>query len=114
MRCEILQKMCRSRAKRPTKPELELGLILDRVCPNEYTYTGDFSVVIGGKCPDYTNKNGQKKVVEMYGSYWHDVGTEEIRISKFKEYGFDCLIVWDYELKNPDNLTGKILEFNRR
>lgn len=61
-------------------------------------YVGDGALVIGGKCPDFKVKD-QKKLVELFGNYWHDIDEEGERISHFKKYGWSCVVVWDSELK---------------
>jgi len=62
-------------------------------------YVGDGSLIIGGKCPDFKVK-GQRKLVELFGNYWHDTSEESQRISQFRKFGWDCLVVWDSTLKN--------------
>ncbi len=104
-------KSCRE--KRPTKPEKLLGEIIETICPNQYKYTGNGEMRIGYLNPDYTNVNGQKKVIEAYGDYWHRGENPQVRIDIFRKYGFDCLIVWEYEIKKePEKVTQKVLQFN--
>ena len=55
----------------PNKPETIILNILNELYPNEWKYTGDFSFIINGKSPDFTNVNGQKKLVEFFGLWWH-------------------------------------------
>ena len=104
------------RYTQPNKCELSLGVLLQEIYPNEYKYCGNFSVIIGGKNPDFFNINGQKKVIEMYGDHWHDPGSEAPRIEHFKSYGFDCLVIWEHELKNlpREELAEKIKCFHQR
>lgn len=86
----------------------------------EYKYVGDFDIVIGGKCPDFININGQKKLIELFGDYWHSMKKTGISKEKheterrehFKKYGFDTLVVWESELKNKEAVKNKIVEFN--
>ncbi len=76
--------------------------------------------MIEGKSPDFVNINGQKKLIELFGDYWHSkkiTGKDETmevndRVNLFKQYGWDTLIIWEKELKNIDNLKNKILAFN--
>jgi len=44
----------------PNKPETIILNILNELFPNEWKYTGDFSFIINGKNPDFTNINGKK------------------------------------------------------
>lgn len=97
----------------PNRPEIEMGNILGYLCPNEYKYTGDGAIIINGMVPDYTNINGKKKVLEMFGDYWHRNDNPQNRINKYKEYGYECLIIWEHELKDRENVAKKILGFVR-
>ena len=92
---------------RPNKTEYNLGKLINIACPNEYKYTGDGSHIINGICPDFTNVNGQKKVIELFGDYWHSEEVrghsveeeEQSKRDKYAELGFSCLIIWERELK---------------
>jgi very-short-patch-repair endonuclease len=101
-------------AQRPNKAEAKLMELLNIACPNQYKYTGDGSVVLNGLCPDFTNCNGQKKVVEMFGSYWHRGANPNDRIDKFAGFGFQCLVIWEHEMKKESDevLVQRIREFN--
>ena len=55
----------------PNKPEQILIKLLSKLLPNEYKFVGNGKVIIGGKCPDFINVNGQKKIIEHFGDYWH-------------------------------------------
>lgn len=105
---------------RPTKPEIKMIEILKTLFPNEYRYVGDGSVLIGYKNPDFININNQKKIIEIYGNYWHSKERtgrtkrqeENQRTKHFAKYGFQTLIVWERELKDMRQLEKKILEFH--
>lgn len=103
-----LKKIISANMKKPTKPEVRLGQIIEEVCPSQYKYVGNGVCIIGGKIPDFLNVNGQKKVIEMYGTYWHRNHNPQDRINHFKDYGYDCLIIWQHELKEP--LSDKVIE----
>ena len=79
--------------------------------PNKYT--GNGVVVISGLCPDFTNCNGQKKVIEMFGDYWHKGQNPQDRIDKFESFGFGCLVIWESEIKDEELVKIRIREFNR-
>lgn len=95
-----------------SEPERQLQEILDNILPNEYKYVGDWQFILGNKCPDFMNVNGQKKLIEMYGDYWHSEDEVQPRIDHFKKYGFDTLIVWAHDLKDIENIKDLILNFN--
>ena len=61
---------------------------------------GDFQYFIGGRNPDFANINGQKKLIEVYGDYWHENDDPQDRIDHFKQYGFKTLIVWESDFLN--------------
>lgn len=89
--------------KRPTKPEQQL---IDIITKNNlpYRYTGDGSFIIGGLNPDFVNVNGRKIAIELFGDYWHSkkadsyIDTEEGRAIRFKEYGWELVVIWETEI----------------
>ena len=103
----------------PNKIEVFLDGLLQENFPNEWKYVGNGQFIVGGICPDYVNINGKKKVIELFGDYWHsylktgrtELEEEERRINKFKEFGFDCLIIWQRELKDKEVLISKIKDW---
>jgi G:T-mismatch repair DNA endonuclease (very short patch repair protein) len=98
--------------KKPNRKELELGSLLQKWLFKEYKYVGDGQFILGGLCPDFLNVNGQKKVIEMFGDYWHREEDVQKRIGRFKEYGYNCLVVWERELKDISLVKKKVLKFN--
>jgi len=94
---------------KPTKLELALSELLSE----EWKYVGDNEVIIGCKNPDFINVNGQKKLIEVFGRYWHTEEDESVRIKHFKQYGFKTLIIWEEELQNKEDLLVKIEEFEK-
>lgn len=97
--------------KKPNKIEKYLENFLNQILPNEYKYVGDGELILGGKCPDFMNINGKKKLIELYGDYWHRNDNPEDKINHYKKYGFDCLVVWEKELKNISNIKQRIIQF---
>lgn len=113
----------RTRSIKPTKPERELRDIINIACPNEYMYVGDGRFIIDGLSPDFVNINGKKKLVELFGDYFHSDAvrlpyrrTEQGRIEAFRTFGYDCLVIWEHDLKNKDvaELISMVREFNHR
>jgi len=96
---------------KPTIPEQKLNDLLQKTFPNEYKLNVLGDVIIVGKIPDFININGQKKIIEMYGDYWHRNDNPQDRIDLFAKYGYQTLIIWEKELKNIDNLKVKLKEF---
>ena len=103
----------------PNRPERKLRNGLNKMFPGEYKFVGDGQTFIGGKSPDFINVNGQKKIIEMFGDYWHSkkvngrtkIQEENQRIKHFAKYGFRTLIIWECELKNIKELKKKLVEF---
>lgn len=106
---------------RPNKKELKLDELISSVIPGEYKLNVRAEVMtLGGKIPDFVNINGKKKIIELYGDYWHGPKfrnnksrqTLQERVDYFKGFGWDTLIVMEKELKNDDQLKEKILQWN--
>ncbi len=104
----------------PNKPEALVLSMLNEAAPNEWAFVGDGQLIIGGKNPDFANINGEKKIVECFGDYWHGQKarcyeeTEEGRIALFKKFGFQTLIIWERELKYPEKVLARIRDFVER
>lgn len=95
----------------PNKPESTILSILDSIYPNEWKFVGDGQVIICGKNPDFININGQKKIIELFGDYWHRGQNPQDRIDVFKPFGYDTLVIWERELKQIESVVDKIREF---
>jgi len=116
----VLRAIAKSCANLPTNPEKKLRRRLNKLFPNEYRFVGDGSFWVGGKNPDFINVNGQKKIIEMFGDYWHSFEKtrrtkkqeERRRIKHFAEFGFKTLVIWQYELKDTKRLREKLREFH--
>ena len=107
-RARQLKAIANAQTIKPNKPETFLIETFEEWYPKEWKYTGDFSFIVNGKCPDFVNCNGQKKIIEFNGSYWHrnDILGEREKI--FAEFGYDTLIIWDHELKDMNELKSKV------
>lgn len=109
---EFLALVMKSNRIKPNKKELALLAIIKQISlPYQYVGGGEF--ILGGKCPDYLNTDGQKKLIELFGDYWHQGQDPQERIDYFSQYGFQTLIIWESELGNPARVEEKLLRFNR-
>lgn len=99
--------------KKPTRPEITLLTILNELFPGEWKYTGDFTLMIDGRCPDFVNVNGQKKIIELFGDYWHRGQDPSGRASVFAPFGYETLVIWEHELKNTAAVQEKLESFAR-
>jgi transposase-like protein/very-short-patch-repair endonuclease len=100
----------------PNKPEIIIKNLLDFLFPNEYKYVGNKKFFIENFNPDFINCNGQKKIIELFGDYWHN--KEEMkerdvrRLETYSKYGYNTLIIWENELKDLNNVSIKVKNFN--
>ena len=121
---EIRRKALRALYKKPNKPEtILINLIKEHNLP--YDYNGNKAdLIIGGKIPDFYNNNGSKQVLELFGRQFHDpdntflkkidyIRTEKGTLEHYKKFHFGCLIVWEEELKDMDEVLNKILLFEK-
>lgn len=103
--------------KRPNKGEQKLVELFE----NErlpYKYVGDGSLIIYGFNPDFIHSNGQKKIIEFFGDYWHKdrddlpwERTEQGRRELFAQLGFSTLVIWQHDLKDMNAVLEKVNEF---
>lgn len=107
---EYNQKQKEARNLYPNKSELYLQNIINSIFPNKFKYVGDFSMFIGGKCPDFIDPINNK-IIELYGDYWHKGQDPNDRINYFKNYGYNTLVIWESELKNTDILKHRLEVF---
>ena len=109
---EYVSKQMRSRHVMPNRLEIEFYSLLDNLYPEEWKYVGDGQLIIGGKCPDFANINGKKALIEVFGSYWHNGENPQETIGHYSEYGFQCLVIWEHELKDKQAVIATIKAFN--
>lgn len=102
--------------RRPNEPELQLQSVLDTHFPGEWEYVGDGTFWIDGRNPDFVNVD-KKQIIEVFGYYWHDPDyfpnrpTEEELIAHHKQYGYDCIVLWEYDAYNEEEVVVKIKTF---
>lgn len=108
----FVRKQMKASHVKQNKAEKKLDNILQQLIPAEYKFVGDGEFILAGKCPDFLNVNGQKKLIELYGDYWHRNDNPQDRIDYFKPYGYSTLVIWEHELKDEKSLSNKITNFN--
>jgi G:T-mismatch repair DNA endonuclease (very short patch repair protein) len=107
--------------KKPTKPEKRLIDIIEKEAL-PYRYAGNGSVIIGTLNPDFIHTDSKKKLIEIFGRSFHDPDAsfkDEIpwhqqywgRRAYYAQFGYDCLILWDDELKDEERVAEKIKRF---
>lgn len=108
---DYVRKQMTARQVKPNKRENFLDNIIQAIVPNIFSYTGDGKVIIGGKCPDWVDNDGAKKIIELFGNYWHREEEIQERTEHFAKYGYQTLVIWERELENPDRVIEKIRGF---
>lgn len=116
-----LPRLLASAQLKPTQLESKLmKIFVENRLP--FSYTGNGQTFIGGRCPDFLHEN-KPKVVEAFGSYWHDRrlnpkirkgATEEETKAHYTKFGFDCQVVWDRQVKTDYNAVVNELEIFAR
>lgn len=103
---------------KPNVCEQSLYQILNELFPGAWKYTGggENVVVLGGFVPDFMNVNGKKILIEFDGDYWHSSEKvkekDQRKLVKYKELGFDTLVVKENEFKNDkEGVKNRIVEF---
>jgi hypothetical protein len=107
-----IQSIMAGSKKSPNKLELELLNTLNEMFPGEYKFVGDGQVIIDGKVPDFININGQKKIIELFGDYWHRDEDPEDRAKIFRPFGYETLVIWEHELKDIEKVKFRINGFH--
>jgi predicted DNA-binding protein YlxM (UPF0122 family) len=113
----LLQGMRQGLQIKPNKPETTVLTILQNIAPDEWKFVGDGQLYIGCKNPDFANVNGEKQLIEVYGDYWHRGQDPTERITHFKQYGYDTLVIWENELNRKKKLptvVKRIKEFIKK
>ncbi len=118
---EVVKKQLRALNLKPNRPEREM-INLFKINNLPFHYVGNGQLIIGGKCPDFVC-NPSKKVILLHGNYWHYLKQKKINPSltrkqveerdrnHYRKNFFDCLIIWDYELKGNFQVVNKIKRF---
>lgn len=112
----MLKAIYKGQGRKPTSIEVKIENLLNVLFPGEWKYTGDFSFIINGKNPDFVNVNGQKKLIEVFGNYWHRGEDPQDRINVFSPFGWETLVIWEKEisLENEPFLIKKLQEFHKQ
>lgn len=97
----------------PNHIEQALQNLLDANFPGEWKYTGDGEVTLHGYAPDFTNINGRKAVIELFGRYWHPESDVKKRTDLFQRFGFSTLVIWEEEPLDHATLLEKIRSFDK-
>lgn len=102
--------------KVPTKPELRviniLNFMFGSLSPYVYSGCGENRYWIKLSNGKYRNPDFvsifHKKVIEVFGVYWHRNDKEEDIINEYKKSGWDCIIFWENDFGGARD---RIMEF---
>ena len=116
MRHRFCSLSCRSRAlighvlevRQYPKPNKKERKLLKLLGPS-WLYVGDGQLTIGGKSPDFWN--GDHKLIELFGDYWHRGENPQPRIDHFARQGYNTLVIWESELANPELVKAQVADF---
>lgn len=106
-RLEQLVLALRRGCKHPNKAEEKLMQFLIKH-DFLFRYTGNGIFSIEGLCPDFIATDDSKRVIELFGDYWHEPEEEEEREKVFAQFGYETLIIWEHELKDETAMLNKI------
>ena len=107
------KKLIEAQNRKINRGEQKLLDKLQEWFPDQFRYVGDGSLWVGNppKNPDFIHKKFNK-VIEYNGSFWHKDNRKSLkREYDFKKNGFDCLTIWDYEMKKEKIVYEKIKTF---
>lgn len=114
---EVQMKRLAGLIKRPNKVE---SMVIDTIKQFKIplTYTGNGKMIIDKLNPDFVNID-KKKIVEVFGEYWHSgisnmfCVDKDIRRQRLKNHGYDLLILWESEIKSmsSNEIAKRLIEF---
>ncbi len=95
-----------------TKPELKLMDIIKEYTDWEYVGNGKFHLHTKKqhRVPDFINR-AKKKIIEVYGDYWHRNDNPNDKITEYREIGWECIVIWESEIMSNDFSIEKIKYF---
>lgn len=99
--------MRRAQWRRPSNPEVRVGMVLEKLNPGQWEYTGDGAFIIGRCNPDFLYLGEGKMVLEVFGRYWHKPEEEFTRPAIFAKHGYETVIVWEDE--SDDDIENRLV-----
>ena len=108
-----LNEMIKNQTICPTSLEKQINQI-NKLNKIPFQFIANKKIRIGKFYPDFIN-NKSKKIIEVYGEYHHNLPKvkkrDKKRVSNYKNNNFQTLIIKQKELKNPQKVTEKIVNF---
>ena len=80
----------------------------------EHTASRKCFVRIDGRyrIPDFVNRK-DKKIIEVYGDYWHRGENPQDKIDEYSRVGWDCIVIWEHEIMTDDFTLDAYIDFIR-
>lgn len=109
---EFVAKVTAGWNQKPNDDEQKLIFILGIFFP-QFGYNGNGSLQrklklnFDGLVPDFLDITN-KRIIEYFGFWSHTSEEAESKIARYAKIGWDCLIIWPYELKDDKALISKI------
>lgn len=111
MRERMISRARQAWDRRPTHPEVLMNELLTSLFSGKYRYTGDMSFCVGCRNPDFTNHD-DRKLIEVFGDYFHQGEDPSKRIRYFEKHSWKCLVIWEHELyEEQDSVERKLVQF---
>lgn len=117
---EYVQHVIAGFHRKPTEPEQKI-ISVCRENNFPFNYCGDGSFMVDILNPDFISTDGSKKIIEVFGRAFHDPDVSFFKVSWHRQYwgrkaylsqlGYDCLIIWDDELRNEKAVVERIRDF---
>lgn len=112
---DFVKKQIEARHTLPNNLEKEFIELLEKKLPGEYSYNGkcDLGILVDGKVPDFVCTTGRKKVIEIFGNYWHTLPGKMLENETKQHYennGYECLIIWESDYKNNRKKIEDLIE----
>ena len=77
----------------------------------EFKYVGNGALNIDGKNPDFVSIKDDHKLIEIWGKHFKEGRNPQDLIDFYKARGYDCIIIWASELRYPDKVLAKVMQF---
>jgi very-short-patch-repair endonuclease len=113
----VIKAILKGLLKRPTRVERKFINLIEKY-DLPFNYCGDGSLLIGGKCPDFVENNGRKLCIEVSNKEFRRGKThknpeeyQKNRMEHFAKYGWNCLVLWEEELINEQQVLNKVQNF---
>ena len=95
-----------------------LERFFNKITPKNIKYVGDRKLWIktkkGNRNPDFIIE-GQRKVIELFGDYWHEGENPKHKMKEYNDVGYECLVLWESEIYDKtEKVMAKVKTFIKR